>query len=77
MHINAVQGVRFATGSPFAAALNAKSGATKAAPAKAANAPAKAFATAVAPAAAVTSAKKRLRLARRSRPPTKGTPLWH
>jgi len=59
MQIDASQGVRFATGSPFAAAHNAKSGATKAAPAKAAKAPAKAFATSVAPAAAVTSAKKR------------------
>ena len=53
------QGVRFVTGSPFAAALNAKSGATKAAPAKAAKAPAKAFAISVASASAVTSAKKR------------------
>jgi len=59
MQINASQGVRFAMGTPFAAALNAKSGATKAAPAKAAKAPAKAFATTVAPAAAVTGAKKR------------------
>jgi len=59
MLFGAFQGVRSATGSPFAAALNAKSGATQAAPAKAAKAPAKAFVASSAPAAVVTGAKKR------------------
>jgi len=54
--IAASKSVRFAPGSPFKAALNAKGAAKKAAPAKAAKAPAKAT---KAPAKAAKSAKKR------------------
>ncbi len=56
--IGASKGVRFAPGSPFKAALNAKSGAKKA-PAKAAKAPAKAAKTTKAIAKAGKTVKKR------------------
>jgi len=56
--IGASKGVRFAPGSPFKAALNAKSGAKKA-PAKAAKAPAKAAKTTKATAKAGKTVKKR------------------
>ena len=59
VNIDASRGVRFAPGSPFKAALNAKSGAKKSAPAKAAKAPAKAAETPEAMAWAVTTVKKR------------------
>jgi DNA-binding protein HU-beta len=64
VRIPASKGVRFAPGSPFKAALNAKGGAKKAAPAKAAKAPAKAAKSSKAPAKAKASkagksAKKR------------------
>ena len=57
--IAASKGVRFAPGSPFKATLNAKSGAKKSAPAKAAKAPAKAAKTSKATAKAAKTAKKR------------------
>ena len=57
--IGASKGVRFAPGSPFKAALNAKSGAKKSAPAKAAKAPAKAARTTRAKALAAKTVKKR------------------
>ena len=56
--IAASKGVRFAPGSPFKAALNAKSGAKKA-PAKAAKAPAKAAKTSKAVAKGGTTVNKR------------------
>ena len=57
--IGASKGVRFAPGSPFKAALNAKSGAKKSAPSKAAKAPAKTAKTTKARAVAAKTVKKR------------------